>query len=194
MIQNVADLREEPVVGETYYVLSYEDNSFVGGFAPVLGTVHEDRAYGFGSDRHIHVDLRFLAQRDFDRWAENAERQKCQPYDIIRLSAGTCDAFGQPQSRPMVCQRRVEAYRRASDSPTHVLDGHFNKAKLDMKRLRCPHHGTALGSMPCVEANGCRRAVVCPSHGLAWDRETGEMIPSAYLKYPSTVAGPEKGE
>ena len=173
-IEYLNHLRTEPVVGKVYLVPCFEHFWFNTGIGPVLGSFHDDSKFGFGQIPHLHPDLRFLTDVDYDSLVKFQEKnsKKGEISEFIFFKDR-----GSLTLRPMKCRRLVGPYVRSSNSPAAVLDNHFKAARLNLCRLRCPHKGTHLGSMPKCHTLYGDKAVVCPSHGLAWSLKSGKMIP-----------------
>lgn len=166
----------EVSIGRSYLVnvvktMPYQ-GPWLGQEVPVLGTLHEDQELTGFRWKHWHVDWRFVTHGLMD-------------HVITRCKRRPDDGFlGIPvyfPNRPLPDPRRVEleCKREHAMFPSNVewmatMEFAHRERRSDCKT--CPHRGISLVGAP-VDGRGAR---VCPGHGLAWDRETGELMPRVW--------------
>lgn len=156
-------------------------------YVPLLGPIHEDKEVIGFRDYHYHVDWRFVTPRGYSLILRHKERevryaQECRGpianYSAEDLLLAIAVVGGQnmvidrpTRYRPMVM------FREAAVFPSQVswifdLERKFATARL-RSGLICPHRGISCAG---VKTEGNVQTVVCPGHGLAWNRETGELV------------------
>jgi hypothetical protein len=159
-------------VGEYYLVPCVQTPGVVGydkdEFVPVFGESHEDAEID-APEAHFHYDWRFAMP----------ERGVLEQWDF-RLAVCLFGGFGTdrrqifpPKDKPLpIVWRRLKCVRQ-QDFPSGLckqLEPLYRGCKLESRR--CPHRGADLRTIPSdAEGN-----VVCPMHGLKWNKATGEMV------------------
>lgn len=135
---------------------------------PILGPMHEDRELIGFPDDHWHIDWRFMPESS---WKSIA----CWNIHRDVDTAAAARVLSEQNTSRTIVRRRRKCIRPHITFPSI---GKWHK-KLEaaysehvMKCLVCPHRGISLVGAPVI--NG---ALVCPGHGLAWDKETGIMTP-----------------
>lgn len=73
--------------------------------------------------------------------------------------------------RPMTMHREHAVFPKQVDW-MEKLETQYAKARL-LPGLICPHRGVSCAGVSCA---GNVSTVVCPGHGLAWNRETGRLV------------------
>jgi hypothetical protein len=187
--QLLSDLREPPVVGR-FYLVPVVRHKWHGKLAdwPVIGPMHTDREFFKFTDKHYHVDHRFLGARETAFALRNAPTRYRNGGDdkaIALICSGYLLAeswhYGKlPAGRPTLARRRcsrphthtpilhhmTEALR--SEFRAHYGDNGDTAAlaapaiKLEDGRRLCPHRKADLSSLPS-SGDG---VVTCPLHGL----------------------------
>jgi len=175
----VEDVRK-PIVGKFYWVRARQmiKNTFSlakDDWIPLLGGEHEDTDIGSPED-HWHVDWRFM------------------PTSVVRYrtkghSGKTPETTRPRQSKPASLTGMILTRRQLGDEERLILrkmmrqhptfpSWHGSRA-LEAKYagavakcLICPHRGMPLAGAPV--RNG---ALVCPGHGLAYDKDTLVLKP-----------------
>lgn len=153
-------------------------------YIPVVGVNHNDSIYRFGTEQHIHFDWRFLPNdiykaylrvvREYkaDHHEESYTRDPKTSYShMVRFPLYT-----KTKHAPLV-HKQMEMLREPPPMELeqvgfmlYTLQKAFCKVRIDPKNPVCPHRKAALNG--AVEEDGC---LVCPCHGLRWDKQTGEM-------------------
>ena len=151
-----------------------------GRVLPVMGPLHEDREIIQFEDDHWHVDWRFASSRKLSRFL-------CASYyspEHIAIFARPISLKNvlerEPHFRELKCHRVLPEFPLFVGAGTPIpvpwmpeLERAFAGSRL--KGGVCPHRGIDLSTMR-ANAEGI---VVCPGHGLAWNRATGELHPRA---------------
>jgi len=135
----------------------------------VIGPWHEDAELIEFPHDHYHFDFRFVS--NLSSLMRPAEEWRFARV-LTRAACAIMDG-----SEPRVEWMRRKCIR---DGPLFPDAPHWG-SKLERayanKKLecgRCPHRGLPLHGQP---VNG--GVVVCPGHGLAWDVQTGALVPRA---------------
>lgn len=201
-LQRVEDLTTPPVVGGWYLVpcVTVRDYRKTEGVVvvPVLGTAHEDPDLG-APYVHLHFDQRFLEPL-------KAGMNECWPQIAVRV-VNLTEALAPIEHVAMVCRRDQPTYPADIPSPSQdditnaliygrdqhalcaitphtpgFLPGLEDRTKGRCSRFGiCAHRGTPLSNLPVTKLQG-RAVRVCPSHGLAWDVETGQLVKRTSLQ------------
>ena len=141
---------------------------------PVIGPQHTDPDIG-NHNTHYHNDVRFLSdyvlKRFFPFYAFLCPpTEEVAPYAITHI-------LTVPPERPVTMVRK-QCHRQMPEFPLYrwspKLEGLYAKAMVDPARPICPHKGMPLVCQPDSEG-----VVVCSGHGLAWDLNTGRLVPRA---------------
>lgn len=193
-LQRIEDVLE-PKVGGRYLVRTgIADGGTIWTrqrlrLVPLLGPVHEDREIINFPDYHFHIDWRFVKPRVFEAMIREQEvsigfdaTQKHYPprlqmYEPAHLLMAMAAVAGGNIKRDVHRYRPMTLYREHAVFPDRVrwlgsLEAKYASAKL-RPNLVCPHRGISCAGVTC---SGDGLKVVCPGHGLAWNRETGELI------------------
>lgn len=152
--------------GDTVTVPEYEGFT---GWLPLLNDFQQDDDFIHERRYHAHIDYRFLS----DRWFRHFER-------VRGLSGGRLfqDVITFPEEylrgahrefRQMECHRTFESLDYSPAYWIPPLESKYGCAAL--KNGKCPHRGTPRAAF--MERNG---ELVCPAHGLKWDRR-GALSP-----------------
>lgn len=176
---SIDSIKGEPVIGQTYMVRSVMAKIFSQEEpVPVIGTAHSDKAYGFGEDKHWHLDYRFLSERIYQGFvkqvrAEDAMYVNDKAETVLRyvVDHDNVDFEERAVKRPFKYLRKMPVYPIQSCNWMVEALSKFAGKKIDPKRPVCPHRGVCLRGMQ-TEKN----AIVCPGHGLAWDSKTGAYV------------------
>jgi hypothetical protein len=174
MIERVADLKAEPVVGKFYLVPCVPTEC---GWVPVIGPRHEDAEYIGFTEWHYHRDARFTtdAQNAFTMPASILEPAP----DAYSLIAVVCRTEP-PTEKKRKCRRRMPDFPnliRRRVTPLFPATAPWMKkleeayAGQSAKCGRCPHRGMPLNGLPVKDG-----AIICNGHGLKWNVETGEAV------------------
>jgi hypothetical protein len=148
------------------------------GTLPLLHGVTQDEDFDHFStqpDRllchHAHPDWRFLS----DHWFQHFLRTKGWS-----LMSRTTIMFPWPQYAPyiattMVRMRCQRAYGEITqyEKCDHMKTLEARHACTALMRGKCPHRGTSIRAMVENEHG----ELVCPAHGLKFDKTTGKFIP-----------------
>lgn len=161
-----------PIVGKFYLVPCVEVLSpYVayykkGEFAPMMGEPHTDSEIGVNF-LHYHYDWRFV----------NLQKQGAAFFMNPYSPAINLDPSGRginPFSKEIVCKKK-RLRRLTVDFPgflAKTLEPLYRESALVDCRT-CPHRGFDLGNIPPGEDGN----VICPGHGLKWDKGSGRMVP-----------------
>lgn len=172
-------------VGETYLVNAVFTNPssepWSGARIPVIGTPHSDLEVIKFPYEHWHVDWRFVSAEILERvkkWITSEQllfKTPVKSYKNHHLGIPVLvRRSGQPHRIPLVYLRNHDLF---DDDVAWLAD--LERAHLDrrMSCNACPHRGISLVGAP----EGDPGAVVCPGHGLQWDKQTGILRPRAML-------------
>lgn len=181
MVERLADLDHEPVVGQFYLV-----PTVVGIYFdltprpwPVLLPFHDDKEILGFAPWHYHPDPRFIPETvwrslDFTNKWYGRSANEC----IAGSPLQTHERLN-PEGLPRPVERRRKCIRHMPDrswmSRVHFakkLQAAYRDASL-APGMVCPHKGVCLKSMPIVDG-----VVTCPAHGLQWNVETGLLVGS----------------
>lgn len=180
MTERIADLRQAPVIGQTYWVPTVEyywlDHWSIW---PVIGAVHHDKEFNFPA-LHFHIDARFLTARQrlwliryddgsFYSTLNSRPMSEIPEHRWTRLKRPFTALPRRATLRKRKCQVETFAWevpekataslglaRRYPDARAiHRADG----------RQLCPHRKVDLSQFP-ADADGLK---TCPIHGLRVD-------------------------
>ncbi len=188
-------LPETPIVGRRYLrpCVRTDWPRTLPKWVPVVGTVHEDAEHIGADFLHLHVDYRFLCQRDRQhsrpRARVNEDLDGVNPVFIIPISvvvpADTgkaitiADALGSnhPTEEWLSVRRRpyLGPYPEYPQVKRTWWRSVLTAAYADHQLIDghiCPHRGTDLtGIVPDDDG-----VVTCPLHGLRWCVRTGRIV------------------
>lgn len=168
---------DKPTVGKFYMVparkcIKGRPGFNIGTMVPTLGGLHEDADLGVAV-HHWHIDWRFIAPgivRDMVAWRYRSGRP--------HREAVTSRIMGIIMT-PEYLSEEEEWIRRKMQRPHPTFPEWENGRKLERKYagavakcLICPHRGMPLAGAPVRGG-----ALVCPGHGLAFDRDTLVLKP-----------------
>ena len=158
-------------VGEVYIVpcvLKKDDKS--GEYLPVYGILAVDGPALFvyaGSElaaeqRHYHLDERFYKWKDSFITADQLDDLK-------------------PTPRPMACIRATVGKTgprktNAESVEKYLIEHGTTRAIRCGNSVICPHKGARLDIAPGVMPGNARAVFICPQHGVAFDRDTLELV------------------
>lgn len=129
-----------------------------GNFVPVIGDCHTDPEISF-PELHFHYDLRFV-------------KQIIRASVVVALRSYSPFSYFPSRDEPIVW-RKKKCYRNQVEFPRSFcaqLEPLYRHGRL--KNNICPHKGANLSG--CAPDEYGR--VICPLHGLRWDKATGEMV------------------
>lgn len=180
MIQKVADLTEEPVVGKFYLVECVTTTTDGTAFIPVAGVEHSDPDLKV-AQIHLHRDPRFMSDRYLSRFGYAGRR-------LSNLHA--IDSAGELAAIILVdfivkrkllrrrCYRKMPVFpdiRRLESFPkSSPIWTEFHNNYIGRKALcgRCPHKGMPLESLPQDKDGN----VICNGHGLKVNLKQGVVV------------------
>lgn len=183
---------EEPEPGESYLVPCVDlrdiDIPSDAGFEPfktyqatldplpIIGHIHRDPEFrgAGGEDPHIHIDMRFLTDWEFERLWKKPEYHFNNSYhptfpilpDVLHLP--------KPHLHPKQCRRRLADFRRMQigyDGDYAKFEDEMEKHTIKLDHPVCPHHGTPLAGQPVRDG-----VITCPTHGATWCAKTGCLV------------------
>lgn len=174
------DVRSDSEAELTDSGLASESKTPIVNFVPVIGNWHNDAVFQFGAQNHTHYDFRFLQSIVFDALLESGlERSAYEEYMRIspnKKSNVVLFPLFQKQKKP-VKHRKMKMLRkpvlpdiRLTGFMMETLQKHYKKHVIDVNNPVCPHRKASLNG--AAEENGC---LVCPCHGLRWDKKTGAL-------------------
>lgn len=177
MIERLAELTSEPVVGR-FYLVPCVRGVWYGrmGNWPVLLPFHEDRAVIGFEPWHYHLDRRFLPNLMFADTGilpvlTPAGRMNRSPLQV----SPKCnpDGLPPPVERRRKCRRRIGLLGYDNVRWAPALRADYREDRLRPGMI-CPHKGVCLATMPVIDG-----VVECPAHGLRWDVATGRLVEPA---------------
>lgn len=170
-------MAEPPVIGRSYKVLAVQVEDWYGfnGFIPIIGVEHEDSEIVNFPESHFHVDWGFISERAMRYCRKRGSLQ----YGVIiqrranegsfRSKVNPLIAIGEPVLKRMTYKRRMEPYPYDKVPWTKRLHEKYACARLI--NGACPHRGV-LASQMIRDGD----TLVCPGHGLRFDRVTGRVV------------------
>ena len=190
-------LPDTPVVRRRYARPCVRTEWHGGGlkWIPVVGTVHDDAEHIMADFLHIHVDFRFLCQRDRQRLLHQTldeDDSGINPVFIVPISEVVPADIEKPitiaeairNDHPTEEWLSIRMRPYLGPYPTYprderiwwhaALTAAYAGSQLIDGRI-CPHQGTDLAGIP-PDDDG---TVTCPLHGLRWCARTGQIIDSA---------------
>lgn len=174
-LQRVDEMNEAPIVGRMYLVPCL---LWGNQWRPVVGGKHTDADLGV-PEVHIHFDLRFTSKRELGD--DSPERYMRRVQRIERRGYGDFMPFEPGQERIEYRVRKclrvqpefpVPAQHESSKRRFAAFEAEYTGATAKGCRV-CPHRGMRLDVCPTDSEGG----VVCPGHGLRWNRNTGKLMP-----------------
>lgn len=185
-IPRLLDLKEPPMVGETYLVPVCNVNGLARATMPVLGHEHNDVDIGQPDMNHIHLDVRFVSDEELVAGDFNSAQVACMYSRTTGPYGGVCATAYRtgniPGGEPLKVWEEARVCVR-SEFPQGLhykagttLDRLAGRLKSEGFRLKpdckvCPHKGTRLDNVKAK--NG---VLMCPAHGLEFAPDTGEVI------------------
>ena len=134
---------------------------------PVIGEVHNDKAFGF-VHKHIHIDGRFSGKQEEKYFFVDEEGKTNH---VLTFSESYVSFFiDRFEERIKLCKRLTTGIKPLKDESKSIL---FYKWVETMKGKscegkKCPHLGTKM-----FEEDG---VLVCPLHNLISDKEQKKII------------------
>lgn len=168
-MEKITDLTNPPIVGHNYLVRCVKScaaNWCKGNRTiPVNGSFHCDKEIIGFPEEHIHIDFRFISNKELRRLNVN---------DSL---------FGRVVSKKFVefeCWEVRRCNRLMPKFPKQTLGHHLiwmpelEKTFRDKQIAcgRCPHQGIDLRLINCDRS----LYKVCPGHGLKWNKQ-GQLVP-----------------
>ncbi len=156
-------------------------------WVPVIGKPHDDEKFIGFKPVHLHIDWRFLDQRQRDLILDFG---KNAPHDLVIATVYPGDGSGPteledalsakdlPKTAFLKCVSKTyySPFPPYPERPPYWLPA-LSKAYQDARLLPgrvCPHRGADLShEMP--DAQGI---VTCPLHGLRWHAQDGSAAPA----------------
>lgn len=179
------------VVGRTYMVNVIQTNGdaqfWCGDQVPILGGAHDDPDLTDSIGVHYHVDWRFVTHARWDFAREYIASQYSESHIYRNPSLGMVVAAFAVKSELGRQELRCNRPSQIWDWDVKwmpMLERKFLNGRVSCNT--CPHRGISLAG---AGTDG-RGAIVCPGHGLAWDKDTGMLRPRALViealreKYP----------
>lgn len=168
---------DEPVPGGYYWVsfVNVERVKKTPKWMPILGPLHEDKAVINFPYLHWHMDWRFASQGYY----EDRLKLCVDPARIHMFIVNASYGYAQKKTTPDITtihRRFVKCRRLMPPYPEKVrwgqqLEAAFADTK--MKCLTCPHRGLPLD--PRMAKDG---VITCTGHGLKWNLQTGDLVPT----------------
>lgn len=172
-------MNDVPVIGKFYMVPAIQvvDWYHFAGFIPIIGYEHEDSEIINFPAMHFHIDWGFISERAMRHCGPVGHRR----YGIIvqrqahahrkpPRNDGELLAIGEPVLKRMKYKRRMEPFPHSIAKWTKPLHEKYACARLI--NGACPHRGV-LASQMISDGD----TLVCPGHGLRFDRFTGRVVP-----------------
>lgn len=160
--------RQPPIgrleIGQSYWVPCVRGNFSgfglfsIGDWIPVLLPMHQDVDLIGITEKHYHIDFRFV-------------EREVSPRDFSKIIwANMTDSGYELEYRRRKCKREMPLdYPHAAAKWFGKLQEKFKCAKL--KNSICPHRG--------IDLSGCQSiagTVTCPAHGLTFSTETCDLV------------------
>jgi hypothetical protein len=169
-LQKVDELDTPPILGKYYLVPTIRA---FGSWIPIVGNAHDDVELGI-KQAHFHKDTRFLSVRKHK--AVLRDVGCVEPYDMALIIQEQYTDRREVVYTKMRCNREQLIFPAIPDLEKDKNFPRFERIYMDKKLSkcqRCPHRGIDLRSIP-ADGNGVK---ICPGHGLAWNVETGALVP-----------------
>jgi hypothetical protein len=161
---------------QSYHIAAGRD-----GWIPVLGPKHEDAELIGFPNTHLHVDLRFVDTRTWQRQQDRTWRTVSTDFYAkpITLRDQSTDRLytHEHDTRQLRAKRQPSWFPRQYAPWIQNLSSAFAECTLKPGNL-CPHRGLPLA--PFADARGI---AVCPGHGLAWNLNSGRLATDAELEW-----------
>ncbi len=170
MVQDIRELQTPPTIGK-YYMVPVVWCRLYGVEMPVWGDHHEDKAILKFDMWHYHFDHRFVSRRIMDRITKGGITTLALFGDVVHTSDLETYQIT-PIVRRLKCRRDMFVFPHVQRTHKFInkLETSFDAAKL--QGGVCPHKGFNLNQCPVRDGH-----VVCPLHGLQWNKATGELAP-----------------
>lgn len=159
------------IIGKFYEVPAIKVRDWYGfaGYIPVSSPEHEDKEIIGYPWQHLHIDWRFAPAAVWKQ-AKWRGDDHAYAYVVMRHNThGEQQAIGEPVNRRMKCKRLLPEYPVEKATWMPKLEKAFACAKLI--NGTCPHRGISVSAM--IQDGD---ALICPGHGLRWNRHTGELM------------------
>ncbi len=184
MIQPIEQV-EELVIGKYYLVDSVilKKTKFGKGviipqtLMPIHGPMHNDPEIRFNYE-HYHIDWRFVEEKIYKKFMRITSYtmpwQWVLHSDILKRltitnSNGTFKEY-KVAKKVWKCKRQFGTYSK----PKWLRELEEKYKDSVMKNFICPHKG-----LLCNNINPVNGVVICRGHGLAWDVNSGRLVPRA---------------
>lgn len=167
---------DAPVVGKLYRVLSvHTDDIKMQGWFPALGPRHDDLELSF-PEQHWHFDLRFVDGYLDDPKVTTFRMDNGAAAGVEGNAEHPAAAFGVITDDDLVEPPTMKIWRCMRKMPPNPcnfirLAYWYRDHKIDPENPVCPHKGMPLSGVPSVLS-----CLICPLHGLIWDKKTGEAV------------------
>lgn len=186
----------EVVVGRYYRVpctldgyVDWREPRRLNVVVPILGPLHEDRKFIRFPQQHWHIDWRFVTALFMESRLESyREQTRDGPYYqsftqplVSVIAPNLIPIHRRPHSHPafaggkMVIRRTLRCKRLFAEFPADAF--WIPELELAMRDNVvcdniCPHRGISLKGVESTDG----MTVVCPGHGLRWDKASGRMV------------------
>lgn len=177
MIQHIDSINERAKVGTKYIVpnlFGYYKRHYIE--VPIISIIDSD---DFGSHKkHYHVDIRFLKPSKIPgKYGSEIASILCDNKLIHKYGnfiTFNCDDIKNSiiEDIEMICLRDYGSLYQPLDGDYFIELQHLWDKK--MVCMKCPHRGYNLNQAITTRGGSI---VVCPMHGLRWNKETGKRVP-----------------
>ena len=157
----------ETVEVGSFYLVNTVVRKADRAIVPVHGPQHADREIIKFPFRHWHIDWRFVSNpiyAEYEQWSMGFDMPWETPINVNNTT-------GEVKRRRLRCRRQFGEYAPLERILwLSALQEKYRNAK--MKNFICPHQGIPCNATPIKDG-----VVVCRGHGLAFNVETGALVP-----------------
>jgi hypothetical protein len=184
--QRIEDLDGPPVIGVFYdvpCVLWKQHAERSAWVMPIIGPRHEDAEFLNFEHDHYHFDWRFTARPYYESIASHTRPRTGTVHARVAAYSYPQSVVGGSTSEPF--RRRLRCKREMPEWPVvhHVhfaMENAFEGCVLKPGKI-CPHRGFDLSGVKPNESG----QIVCPGHGLAFDKTTGCLVRRTHRPEPT---------
>jgi Rieske [2Fe-2S] domain len=202
-MERADELTAPPVIGKNYLVRCLKMDGLAASFypgiewMPIIGDLHEDSNIIDFNYWHYHIDFRFVPKDSFGLLTQHTlhpEKTGFHFSKVMIVKGENLNPKTNQSERDQVCHsasglieyRKLKCKRVMGEFP--AMYPNLFKEPIEVRFMRklqnaykgcklkkdhyCPHKRFNLSSIPANE-NGI---IVCPGHGLAFDKETRKQI------------------